>query len=83
MPIVLGDATLHVRGEGLADALRPRLVGRLEAARGESDRAARKLADERFVSRAPAALVEAEREKASRFAAEAAELEARIDALGA
>ncbi len=83
VPIVLGDATLQVRGAGLAEALRPRLVGRLEAARGESERATRKLADERFVSRAPAALVEAEREKASRFAAEAAELEARIDALGA
>jgi valyl-tRNA synthetase len=83
VPIVLGDATLQVRGEGLAEALRPRLVSRLEAARGESERAARKLADERFVSRAPAALVDAEREKASRFAAEAVELEARIDALGA
>jgi valyl-tRNA synthetase len=83
VPIVLGDATLQVRGEGLADALRPRLVSRLDAARGESERATRKLADERFVSRAPAELVDAEREKASRFAAEAAELEARIDALGA
>jgi valyl-tRNA synthetase len=83
VPILLGDATLQVRGAGLADALRPRLASRLEAARGESERATRKLADERFVSRAPAALVEAEREKASRFAAEAVELEARIDALGA
>ena len=51
--------------------------------RAVSERAARKLADERFVSRAPAALVEAEREKAGRFAVEAAELEARLDALGA
>jgi valyl-tRNA synthetase len=83
VPITIGDATLHVRGEGLADALRPRLVDRLAAARTEGERAARKLADERFVSRAPAALVEAEREKASRFALEAAELEARLDALGA
>ena len=83
VPIVLGDATLHVRGAGLAEALRPRLLDRLAAARGESERATRKLADERFVSRAPAALVEAEREKAGRFAVEAAELEARLDALGA
>jgi valyl-tRNA synthetase len=83
VPIRVGDATLQVRGEGLADALRPRLVGRLDAARTESERATRKLADERFVSRAPAALVDAEREKASRFALEAAELEARLDALGA
>ncbi len=82
MPVTVGDATLQVRGEGLADALRPRLVGRLEAARTEGERATRKLADERFVSRAPAALVEAEREKAGRFALEAAELEARLDALG-
>ena len=58
-------------------------LDRLAAARGESERATRKLADERFVSRAPAALVEAEREKAGRFAVEAAELEARLDALGA
>jgi valyl-tRNA synthetase len=83
VPITIGDATLHVRGEGLADALRPRLVDRLAAARTEGERATRKLADERFVSRAPAALVEAEREKASRFALEAAELEARLHALGA
>ena len=83
VPIAIGDATLQVRGEGLADALRPRLVDRLKAARTERERAGRKLADDRFVSRAPAALVEAEREKADRFALEAAELEARLDALGA
>jgi valyl-tRNA synthetase len=83
VPIVVGDATLQVRGEGLADALRPRLVDRLAAARTERERATRKLEDDRFVSRAPAALVEAERDKASRFALEAAELEARLDALGA
>jgi valyl-tRNA synthetase len=83
VPIAIGDATLQVRGEGLADALRPRLVDRLEAARTERERASRKLADERFVSRAPATLVQAEREKAGRFALEAAELEARLDALGA
>jgi valyl-tRNA synthetase len=83
MPIVIGDATLHVRGEGLADALRPRLVDRLASARTESERATRKLADERFVAKAPAALVEAERDKANRFAQEAAELEARLHALGA
>jgi valyl-tRNA synthetase len=83
VPVTFGDATVQVRGEGLADALRPRLVGRLEAARSEHERATRKLADERFVSKAPAALVDGEREKATRFAAEVAELESRIDALGA
>ena len=79
------SATRHCRCAARASPTRcgRACVDRLAAARGESERATRKLADERFVSRAPAALVEAEREKAGRFAVEAAELEARLDALGA
>ena len=42
----------------------------------------RKLADARFVERAPAHLVDAEREKAARYAAERDALAARIAALG-
>ena len=49
----------------------------------EIERARRKLADARFVERAPAHLVEAERDKAERFEREAAELRARLADLGA
>lgn len=45
-------------------------------------RAEKQLSNEKFTSRAPAHLVEAEREKARRFAAEAEEISARLDALG-
>jgi len=47
----------------------------------ERDRALGKLTNEGFLARAPAALVEAEREKAERFAAEASELERRLQEL--
>ena len=54
----------------------------LEAKRAEAiaerDRARAKLANEGFTSRAPAQLVEAEREKAERYAAEVSELERRL-----
>jgi valyl-tRNA synthetase len=45
-------------------------------------RAEKQLANERFTSRAPDHLVEAEREKARRFTAEVEEILARLDALG-
>ena len=51
--------------------------------RREIERAARKLADERFVERAPAHLVQEERDKLERFEREAAELRERLAALGA
>jgi valyl-tRNA synthetase len=71
----------------LAEAVDPevertRLEDELAKAEGERDRAQRKLADARFVERAPAHLVEAEREKAARYAAEREALAARIAALG-
>ncbi len=58
---------------------RPEIERRLAAARTEHDRAAAKLANEGFTGRAPAQLVEAERAKAERWAAEVAELERRLD----
>ncbi len=59
-----------------------RLAGRIEEARGELARAERQLANARFVDRAPAHLVQAERDKASRFGAEIAELAAERERLG-
>ena len=56
--------------------------GELRTAEAELERAERKLSDERFVERAPAHLVDAEREKAARYAAERETLAARIAALG-
>ncbi len=64
------------------DAERARLTAALAAARTELGRAEKQLANEKFTSRAPANLVEAERDKARRFTAEAEEISARLDALG-
>ncbi len=61
---------------------RARLADELATATSEAERAQRKLADTRFVERAPAHLVEAEREKAVRYEAEREALAARIAALG-
>jgi valyl-tRNA synthetase len=71
----------------LADAVDPevertRLEDELRKAESEHDRAGRKLGDARFVERAPAHLVDAEREKAARYAAERVAIAARIAALG-
>ncbi len=63
------------------DAERTRLTAALDAARTELARAEKQLANEKFTSRAPAHLVEAERDKARRFSAEAEEISARLDAL--
>ncbi len=64
-----------------ATAERAHLEAALEAARGELARAERQLANEDFTARAPARLVDAEREKAGRFAGEIAATLARLDAL--
>ncbi len=61
---------------------RRRLADELATATNEAERARRKLADARFVERAPAHLVEAEREKAARYEAERDALTARIALLG-
>ncbi len=82
IPFVVGDATVHVGGEGLAAALRDRLARRRAEAVVERDRAAGKLANDRFVARAPEAVVAEERARLERFATEVSELEAQIEAVG-
>ena len=54
------------------------LESKLADALAELERAQTKLANERFTARAPAELVEAEREKARRFEAEVADLKRRL-----
>ncbi|MDX6521824.1 MAG: valyl-tRNA synthetase, partial [Gaiellales bacterium] len=54
------------------------LESRLAEATAELERARAKLANEGFIARAPAELVEAEREKARRFEAEIADLRQRL-----
>jgi valyl-tRNA synthetase len=71
------DATVPIVA---AQADRATLEARLTAVRSELERARGKLSNDGFLSRAPAELVHAEREKASRFEAEAAELESRLSA---
>jgi valyl-tRNA synthetase len=56
----------------------PQLEIKLTAAVAELERAQAKLANERFAERAPAELVEAEREKVRRFEAEVADLRRRL-----
>jgi valyl-tRNA synthetase len=80
--IPVGDTAVTVLAPGGAENLRPRFEQELAKAEGEIERARKKLADARFVERAPAHLVEAERDKLERFEREAAELRARLDALG-
>jgi valyl-tRNA synthetase len=65
-----------------AAATRVALEQQLEAARAELQRAEGRLANDGFTGRAPAELVEAERDKARRFAGEVSEIERRLAALG-
>jgi valyl-tRNA synthetase len=60
---------------------RARLEAELARAEAERDRARAKLSNPGFTERAPAHLVEAEREKAERFAAEASDLRRRLEEL--
>ena len=62
-------------------AERARLDQAIAAAEGELERAHRQLANERFTSRAPEHLVQAERDKAARFTAEIAALGLERDRL--
>jgi valyl-tRNA synthetase len=62
----------------VASANAAQLQNRLDEAVAELERAQAKLANERFAERAPAELVEAEREKARRFEAEVADLKQRL-----
>ena len=81
--LTAGNARVDVYAPGGAGEQRPRYERELASAEAEVERARRKLADERFVERAPAHLVEAERDKAERFEREAAELRARLADPGA
>jgi valyl-tRNA synthetase len=58
---------------------RASLEAKLAEAVAERDRAVAKLANEGFTSRAPVQVVDAEREKAERYAAEVADLERRLN----
>jgi len=79
----VGGAAVTVLAPGGDDNARPRFEQELAKAEAEIERARRKLADARFVERAPAHLVQEERDKLERFEREAAELRERLDALGA
>ncbi|WP_217921130.1 valine--tRNA ligase [Miltoncostaea oceani] len=83
---LLGDGRSIAVGPA-ADAVDPeveraRVRDELARAEAELERAERKLGDARFVERAPAHLVDGEREKAARYAAERDALAARLSALG-
>jgi valyl-tRNA synthetase len=73
----------HLELYGLdAAELKPRLEADLKTARAEAARAEGKLANERFTSRAPAELVQEERDKVERFTREADQLEGVLAQLG-
>jgi valyl-tRNA synthetase len=79
---VLGDLEIHL-GEVLdPEKERERLERRRAKLAGQLDQSRRKLADERFVSRAPAEVVETERQRARDVEAELARLEENVRALG-
>ena len=59
-----------------------RVDAQLAATRAELARAGRQLANPNFIERAPDHLVQAERDKAARFVAEIAELDAERGRLG-
>jgi valyl-tRNA synthetase len=81
--IPVGDAAVTVLAPGGDENVRPRFEQELAKAEAEIERAGRKLGDARFVERAPAHLVQEERDKLERFEREAAELRERLAALGA
>jgi len=83
--LALGPGQLRIAaavGELDSGAEAARLTAELERVEGELARAESMLANERFVARAPAELVDAEREKVRRFRAERDVLAEQIEALG-
>jgi len=76
--VVVDDAAATSSSVAATDD-RASLEAKLATAVAERDRALAKLANDGFTSRAPAAVVEAEREKAERYGAEASELERRLN----
>jgi valyl-tRNA synthetase len=75
--VVVDDETASSSSVAVVDD-RASLEEKLAAAIAERDRALAKLANEGFASRAPAQVVDAEREKAERYAAEVEDLERRL-----
>jgi valyl-tRNA synthetase len=83
--LALGGAQIRLAvpaGQVDAGAERARLEGELARVEAELGRAEAMLANDRFVSRAPAELVAGERDKVARFAAERDVLRGQIGALG-
>jgi valyl-tRNA synthetase len=80
-----GVAVEHDAGAAAAVVVargdRESLEAKLKAAVAEHQRAQSKLANEGFLARAPAQLVDAEREKAERFAGEVSDIQRRLEAL--
>src|SRR6476646_7787547 len=80
-----GVAVEHDAGAAAAVVVargdRESLEAKLKAAVAEHERAQSKLANEGFLARAPAQLVDAEREKAERFAGEVSDIQRRLEAL--
>jgi valyl-tRNA synthetase len=66
----------------LPTSVRTKLEADLKSARGEVKRAEGKLSNEKFTGRAPAELVQAERDKVERYGREATQLEAVLAQLG-
>jgi len=82
---LLGDMRLLVPMKGLIDidAEKARLGRQMDKVRGELAKAEGKLANEKFVNNAPAAVVEQERERAREFGKAIAQLEEQLDKLDA
>ena len=82
--IVLSDAELYVPLTGVVDLdeERERLARELDRARSELERARRKLANEGFVAKAPAEVVQAERDKVATWSAAIEKLSGQLEALG-
>jgi valyl-tRNA synthetase len=79
-----GSLAVGLPDQGVdADAERARLRKDLGFAESELTRARGKLANERFVARAPEAVVQEERDKVTRYEAEMAAIRADLDALEA
>ena len=82
--VLAGGAELFLPLEGVIDLERERerLAGELERIRKRLDAVGAKLANQAFVTRAPAEIVEAEREKAAELEDQASKLEEKLASLG-